>query len=275
MPAIPSYPVNFIPEFSLKLDKEMSPRVPVRGKSLSEQTEEILIERIKNGVYPPRSQIPPENKLAAEFDVSRSTIRTAISTLVERGLLVRRHGLGTFVSQRSSLSNPLNEAIDFNNLIANNGFTPAVRYVRTRLVTPKPEIATVLKIEPGQPALHEYKIFMADDKPVIYCINILPTRLFDEALLQEVVDTPEITEPLYEFLEQRTQQQIEFFVAKVRAQIAQNCVFPELSLDPTVPVLTIEEVAYNPGEAPLCHTLEYFPSNTEMSFELIRRRYRN
>ena len=253
----------------------MNGRVPVRGKSLSAQTEEILIERIKNGVYPPQSQIPPENKLAAEFDVSRSTIRTAISTLVERGLLARRHGLGTFVSQRSNLSNPLNEAIDFNYLIANNGFTPAVRYVNTQLVTPKPEIATALNIESDQPALQEYKIFLADDEPVIYCINILPTRLFDEALLQEVVDTPNITEPLYDFLEQRTQHQVEFFIAKVRAEIAQNCIFPELYLDPTVPVLTIEEVAYNSDEAPLCHTLEYFPSNTEMSFELIRRRVRN
>ena len=253
----------------------MNARVPVRGKSLSGQTEEILVERIKNGIYPPESQIPPENKLAAEFDVSRSTIRTAISTLVERGLLVRRHGLGTFVSQRSSLSNPLNEAIDFNNLIANNGFTPAVRYLDTQLVTPKPEIAAALKIEPGQVALQEHKIFMADNKPVIYCINILPIRLFDKALLQEVIDTPEVTEPLYEFLEQRMQQRVEFFVAKVRAEIAKNCLFPELYLEPTVPVLTIDEVAYNPDEAPLCHTLEYFPSNTEMSFELIRRRTRN
>jgi len=250
----------------------MKSRVPVRGKSLSAQTEEILIERIKNGFYPPESQIPPENKLAEEFNVSRSTIRTAISTLVERGLLVRRHGLGTFVSQRSNLSNPLNEAIDFNVLIANNGFAPGVRYVQAQLVAPKPEIATALKIESGQPALYEYKIFLADDEPVIYCLNVLPTRLFDEALLQEVVNTPHITEPLYDFLEQRTQQQVEFFIAKVRADIAQNCDFPQLSLGPTVPVLTIEEVAYNADEAPLCYTLEYFPSNGAMSFELIRRR---
>jgi len=252
----------------------MNARVPVRGKSLSAQTEEILIERIKSGFYPPQSQIPPENKLAAEFDVSRSTIRTAISTLVERGLLVRRHGLGTFVSQRSSLSNPLNEAIDFNNLIASNGFTPAVRYLDTQLVTPKPEIVTALRIEPDQIALQEHKIFMADNKPVIYCINTLPIRLFDKALLQEVIDTPEITEPLYEFLEQRTQQQIEFFVANVRAEIAQNCAFPGLTIGPTVPVLTIDEVAYSSDEVPLCHTLEYFPSDTEMSFELVRRRVR-
>jgi GntR family transcriptional regulator len=252
----------------------MNVRVPVRGKSLSAQTEEILIERIKNGVYPPGSQIPPENRLAEEFEVSRSTIRTAISTLAAQGLLVRRHGLGTFVSQRSNLSNPLNEAIDFNHLIANNGFAPAVRYVQTQLVTPKPEIATALNIEPGQPALQEYKVFSADDEPVIYCINILPAHWFDEALLQEIVDTPQITEPLYDFLEQRAQQQINFFIAKVRAEIARNCVFPELSLDPTVPVLTIEEVAYSAEETPLCYTLEYFPSNSGMSFELTRRRVR-
>jgi len=249
----------------------MSERAPVRGTSLAKQTQEILTERIKLGVYPPQSQIPPEYELASEFNVSRATVRSAISALVERGLVVRRHGVGTFVSQRSGLSNPLNEAIDFNEMIANNGFKPGVSHIQTRLVPPAPEIAQILKLNSDQLVLKEYKIFTADDKPVIYCLNIMATWMLAEELLQEIVTRPEITEPLYQFLEQNSDQRVEYFIAKIKADIGQNCSFPDLSLDPVSPILVIEETAHNPQEIPLWYSLEYYPESN-MTFELIRRR---
>ena len=156
---------------------EMNYRAPVRGTSLAQQAQDILTDRIKNGVYPSKSQIPPENELAAEFNVSRATIRSAISALVERGLIVRRHGIGTFVSQRSDLSNPLNEAIDFNELIAGNGFKPGIRTIKTRLLVPAGKILTALNLGPDQQVLQGYKIFTADQEPLIYCINSLPTMV--------------------------------------------------------------------------------------------------
>lgn len=252
----------------------MNYRAPVRGTSLAKQTQEILTERIRSGIYPPQSQIPPENELAAEFNVSRATIRSAISALVERGLVMRRHGVGTFVSQRSDLSNPLNEAVDFNYLIANNGFTPGVKHVGTRLEPPTPEIAKALQIQPNQQVLREYKIFTADTRPVIYCINIMPTWIFDDALVQEILTHPEITEPLYDFLEQRTDQRIDYFIAKIWADTGKNCEFPEMSLEPNSPVLVIEDIAHSPDEVPLWHSLEYYPSDNNMTFELVRRRVR-
>jgi len=252
----------------------MSVRAPVRGASLAQQIQEILTERIKNNSYPPQSQIPPEKQLAAEFKVSRATIRSAISALVERGLLMRRHGVGTFVSQRSGLSNPLNEAIDFNHLIANSGFTPGVRHINTQLLSPKPEIAQALRITPEQLVIRDYKIFTANNDPVIYCLNIIPAWIFDEVLLDEILAHPEITAPLYDFLEQRSEQQVEYFIAKIRADTARNCEFPEMSSDPLAPVLVIEEVAHNSDEIPLWYALEYFPNNS-MSFELVRRRIRS
>ncbi len=250
----------------------MNDRAPVRGVSLAQQTQEILTERIKNGSYPSHSQIPAENELATEFNVSRATIRTAISTLVERGLLVRRHGVGTFVSQRSGLSNPLNEAVDFNHLIANNGFTPGVQHINPQLLLPAPDIAKALHLDSNQLVLQEYKIFTADNQPVIYCINIMPTWMFDDVLVQEIVTHPEITEPLYDFLERRANQEVEYFIAKIWADIGQNCEFPNGALAPTLPVLVIEEVAHNPQEIPLWYSLEYYPNNNNMSFELVRHR---
>lgn len=48
----------------------------------------------------PGERLPPERDWAAELGVSRAVLREALGQLVERGLVVRRHGAGTFVSDR-------------------------------------------------------------------------------------------------------------------------------------------------------------------------------
>jgi DNA-binding FadR family transcriptional regulator len=53
----------------------------------------VLRQRINDGVYAEHDQLPPEDRLAAEFGVSRATIRQAVGELVRHGLVDRRQGL--------------------------------------------------------------------------------------------------------------------------------------------------------------------------------------
>lgn len=55
------------------------------------------------GTYPPGSALPTEERLAAEFGVSKATVRQAVGALVDRGLVVRRQGKGTFVQDNPVL----------------------------------------------------------------------------------------------------------------------------------------------------------------------------
>ena len=69
-----------------------------RGK-LSEKTAEQLYEQITaEGRYPPGSKLPNENELSSQLQVSRTTLREAISFLVAQGILEIRRGKGTFVA---------------------------------------------------------------------------------------------------------------------------------------------------------------------------------
>jgi GntR family transcriptional regulator, transcriptional repressor for pyruvate dehydrogenase complex len=68
-----------------------------RSKSLAEQLELTLAERIRCGSYQPGAKLPSESELAAESGVSRTVVREAISRLQAAGLAETRHGIGTFV----------------------------------------------------------------------------------------------------------------------------------------------------------------------------------
>ena len=56
-----------------------------------------LLEKILNGEYPIGSVIPPESKLQEIYQVSRHTVRQALSLLIQQGYLKAEKGSGTFV----------------------------------------------------------------------------------------------------------------------------------------------------------------------------------
>lgn len=74
---------------------------PVRGGNTYEETVERLLQTIRLGLALPGAQFPPERELAAMLEVSRDTVRLAISALVDAGYLFVKRGRygGTFVAE--------------------------------------------------------------------------------------------------------------------------------------------------------------------------------
>ncbi len=74
---------------------------------IMQQLETMILE----GALKPGQRLPPERELAAQFEVSRPSVREAMQKLAARGLLVSRQGGGTFVAEDlgAGLSDPLLE----------------------------------------------------------------------------------------------------------------------------------------------------------------------
>lgn len=70
------------------------------GQSKTDAILTVLKERIAEGVYPAGTMLPPERELAAEFDVSRVTIRNVLERLETQQLVERHAGRGTYVLHR-------------------------------------------------------------------------------------------------------------------------------------------------------------------------------
>ena len=67
-----------------------------------QQLMEVIQNQILNGELKENDRIPTEIELSREYDVSRITVRKAVELLVEEEILIKRQGIGTFVSQKSS-----------------------------------------------------------------------------------------------------------------------------------------------------------------------------
>lgn len=244
-----------------------------RQPSLSSQVLELLMEKIRNGEYPPESLFPPENVLAEEFKVSRATIRSAFDRLEARGLIVRRQGVGTFVRHSSSISNPINQFLDFYDLIVQNGYQPEFTQLNAFIGEPSSEVIRDLQLEEGMQVLRVEKIFLADGNPIIYCINHIPTWVFEDIYQPEEVVGPGITEPFLEFFEKKCYQRVAYYIASVKSDLLRNCCPPRLfqKSDPLTPVLVISNIGFNHDDRPFHQSIEFHPGN-QMDFKLIRSR---
>lgn len=88
--------------------------MPVRPASTFEETVERLGSAIRLGLLAPGDRLPPERELAGRLRISRSTLRQALTALVQSGHLVSLRGRsgGTFVAERPPLTEPDDEPLD-------------------------------------------------------------------------------------------------------------------------------------------------------------------
>jgi GntR family transcriptional regulator len=240
--------------------------------SRTAEVESVLLSKLHE-LAGPDGRLPTEAEIAEMFNVSRTTVRAAVGALVARGLVVRRQGMGSFVSQAARLANPLVEALDFTEIMRRNGCCPSIKFLSAELVTLDEPLAALLN-QPDGAALRRRTLFSADEEPVIYCVNTIPCRVLPAEVAEQILADPATSEPIYDFLSQCCQQHVEFSRAKLWPEMARSGGIPEDLIDPMTPVLVIEEIGYNAADQPVFHSLEYYPGRI-MRFELIRRRHSN
>lgn len=131
---------------------------------LHEQLRNTLSVEIASGEYGEQGRLPSEAELCARFGVSRISVRRAISDLVDQGLLVRRQGVGTFVSARREMVGTI-DVVGYADKL--NGTGNSSRDIKlSRLEPATPELASALGIEVGEEVFRLVRVFSSDGEPV-------------------------------------------------------------------------------------------------------------
>ncbi|MFJ5142829.1 GntR family transcriptional regulator [Streptomyces sp. NPDC088707] len=134
-----------------------------------------LESAVENGTLTPGTLLGNEIDLATRLGLSRPTVRQAIQTLVDKGLLVRRRGVGTQVVH-STVRRPLELSSLYDDLDA-AGQLPATRVLVNRLEPAPGPVAAALRVPEGSEVVYLERLRTAHGTPMAYLRNHLPAGL--------------------------------------------------------------------------------------------------
>ena len=150
-----------------KLDKS----VPI---PLYYQLKNLLLEEIKSNAYPVDSLIPTEKEISEMFGISRTTVRQAITELVQEGWLHRVKSKGTFVARRKIKQDFIRRLESFNEQIERTGRRPGTELLAMEVVGMTERVAEVFCAVPGEKAIYLHRKRSADDEPIVTVETYLP-----------------------------------------------------------------------------------------------------
>jgi len=217
---------------------------------LYQRVREEMLARIASGEWTPGAPIPTEAELTRHYGVAIGTVRKAVDTLVNEGLLLRSQGRGTFV-RRPNFDASL--ARFFRQVNASGGREiPTSRILSRTLQTPTQTVATALELPDGEQVIHMQRLRMVEGRTLFHEDIWLPAARFG-ALLE--IDVERFGELLYPFYEKQCGQCIASAKETLTVGAADSAMASTLSIEEGAPVVTIERTALGYDRSPLEYRL--------------------
>ncbi|MGD6872037.1 GntR family transcriptional regulator [Sutcliffiella horikoshii] len=148
------------------------------------QIKETLIQRIQEKIWLPNKLIPTEQELMKEFEVSRTTIRQAISMMVQDGLLERQQGRGTIVKSQQ-LVGSLGRLKGFAEEVLERGLTPYSQLIRAEFSTDLYHEKAMLQTDDKSILVIE-RIRFADNLPIAFERSCWPKSIGEKLMKEEL-----------------------------------------------------------------------------------------
>ncbi|WP_152655741.1 GntR family transcriptional regulator [Oceanobacillus sp. CFH 90083] len=145
-----------------------------RNQSLHTYIKEELLHRIKTNQYKPGEKIPPELELCKSFNVSRTTVRTALNQLTLEGYLVRQQGRGTFVAD-TKVKQALSQTIRrYSDQVADQGKHPEIEVLDISVIAADELLANHLDVNLQDPIQRIERVRRANGEPTQYEVAYVP-----------------------------------------------------------------------------------------------------
>lgn len=225
--------------------------------------EEIRIElesKMRSDTYKAGSKLPPEIELSAEYNVSRSTIRQALRSLEEKGLINRKSGHGTTVMP--IINTEIQKLSSFSEDMLSRGYVPSSKLLDIQLVDAPEYVQEAFQIK-DKKVWYLKRLRFADNKVIALQLLFIPPYLPIE--LQDLLDM----ESYYELLESKLNIKVHSATETLSARKAENEEVKLLETKDTV--IEFDRMTYS-NDAKCVEYIRgiYLASQYKYQFKLIR-----
>jgi GntR family transcriptional regulator len=191
-------------------------------------------------------RLPPEEELAAMLDVSRTTIRSALQSLEQDGLITRKRALGTTINAHVRPSTlALQRLVGFDGLLREEGYE-----VRTQVAwqwgEAPPVFAELFPSLAGEECMLTEKSYFAGKALAIWIRDAIPRRLIKSEDFEEPLPAS-----LFEFTSAYGNKKVDHAVVDIVAMAARADNVTRLVLDVHEPFTRLHETHYSSGGEPI------------------------
>jgi len=227
-----------------------------KKSSLAQNVKDHLLKEILYGEYRDAMVLSSEDDLSQKFQVSRSTIRAALTSLEKERVIVRRQGAGTRINRKAlTFSFDLNFIEDPHVVLRCIGYTP-MRYLvsyREILASAMPEVQDLLKVDSREKLLEINKLWRADSKPVIFFKDYVPLSLIKHPYTED-----DLEGSIFDFVYDHCEEVVESSADQIEAVLPNEEVYRVMGVDRNIPLLLLSETFFNEKGKPLFQGYGHF-----------------
>jgi GntR family transcriptional regulator len=192
---------------------------------------------IEAGKWQIGDRIPSERDLAVVFNVSRMTLRQAIQTLVDEGILERRIGAGTYVANQK-VQEKVSGVTSFTDVMIAQGKQPSSRTISYHVAKPSLSESEKLHLKDGAQVLRMERVRYGDSVPISFEVATVPYDLVKD------FSKSEVTKSLYHTLESKGGYVIGGAQQMVSAMLASERIAEYLEIKRGSAILRLRQVSF-------------------------------
>ncbi len=204
-----------------------------------QQLKMYMREQIRAGAWGPNYKLKAEADLAAEWGLSRGTVRKAFEELADEGLLVRTHGRGTFVATQV-VEQPLAERmVTFSEDLISKGIPFETQVLQQGVLQAHGKVATLLALPTGAKVFFLRRLRLVDGEPLIVVNNYV---VYERCTGIEDLDFSQVR--LFVALEEHFGLALDYGRRSFQAQKATRVAAAALGIAPKEPVMYGEQLTF-------------------------------
>ena len=223
-----------------------------------------LKQDIEEGVYKEKEKLPSEFDLAKHLGVSRATLREALRILEEENVIIRRHGVGTFVNSKPLFTSGIEQLNSVTDMIKQAGMRPGTIFLSSSTQSPTEEDVRRFSCSNDEDIVVIERVRTANGEPVVYCIDKVPESILPEKFFHS-------EESLLNILDAEAHQRITYAVAQIEPIGYHEKISPILECDPETALFVLKQMHFNEMDEPILFSVNYFKAD-KFSFHVLRRR---
>jgi len=229
------------------------------------QVIERLKKDIEKGIFKENERFPSEFELARELGVSRATLREALRLLEEEKVIIRKHGVGTFVNPKPLFTSGIEHLTSVSEMIRTAGMEPGTIFMDVSETTPSEKDQERFSCNEEDHLVTIKRVRTADGEPVVYCIDQLLSKTLPTGT-EELLNVS-----IFDAIEKSGNIRIDQAVTHIEPVGYDDEASSILRCGVDVPLLVLLQDHYSEDGKIVLYSKNYFRAD-KFSFHVVRKR---